>query len=154
MLAHSDTAYWLGPAILALILLMAARAYAAGRRRRPKIRQDEIVFQEHYATGASQRNFITKYCGARNCLSLVVTKDLLWITSSFPAAAFTALFDLEAVIPLRSIMSVQAKRFLGATYLLITYTDSHGVRRGVKLSSKNREAFLGALGRTVDRPVG
>jgi hypothetical protein len=63
MPAHSDTSYWLGPAIIALILINAARAYAVGRRRRPKIRQDEIVYQEHYATGASQRTFVPYHGG-------------------------------------------------------------------------------------------
>ena len=145
----SHVAYWIAPALVGLTMLLAVRAYLVGLRTRPKLRPEEILFEEHFVSGASLRNPLTRCCTANNCLRLVVTKEILWITSWFPAAMFTALFDLEKVISLERIMSVETTQFFGRSQLVLNYVDAGGVKRGVRLATRKREAFLQVVGKAL-----
>ena len=82
---------------------LQSRAFAVT----PTVAPSDIIYQEWYASGHSRKNILTRIGGARNCLRLVVTKDLLWITSWFPFSLITAFYDLEHVIPRDQIMSVR-----------------------------------------------
>lgn len=126
--------------------------YVTALRTRPDISKQDIVYQEHFASGASQKNILTKLGGARNCLRLVVTRDLLWITSWFPFSVITAVYDLAHVIPMRSISSVQSARFLGADSLILSYTDSAGGSHSLRIIPKDRELFLSAIQFQVNDP--
>ena len=149
MINPSDFGIWVVPAATVTFLAFALPPYLAARAARPTLRKDEIIYEERFASGASERNLFTRVCGANNCLRLVVTKDLLWITSWFPVTRFTALLGLEKVIALHCITSVETKRFLGVSFLLLTYVDPYGVKHAVRLAPKKREAFLQALGRSA-----
>jgi hypothetical protein len=78
--------------------------YVRSIQMRPSFTQADVVFQEWFASGCSQKNIITKIGGARNCLRLVVTGSFLWVTSWFPFSLIAPLYDMEHVIPLRSII--------------------------------------------------
>ncbi len=119
--------------------------YVVALRTRPNITNADIVYQERFASGASQKNVLTKIGGARNCLRLVVTRDLLWITSWFPFSVIAAVYDLAHVIPLPSISSVQPARVFGSDSLLLSYTDASGRSHSLRLIPKNRERFLAAI---------
>jgi hypothetical protein len=119
--------------------------YIVALRNRPDIAKEDIVYQERFASGASQKNVLTKLGGARNCVRLVVTRDLLWVTSWFPFTIFAAVYDLVHVIPLRSISSIQQERFFGSDSLLLSYSDSSGRRHSLRLIPKNRQSFLRAV---------
>lgn len=114
-------------------------------RTRPKIAKGDIVYQEYFASGCSQKNILTKLGGARNCLRLVVTRDLLWVTSWFPFSLIAPIYDGVHVIPLPSISSVQPSRFFGSDTLLLAYSDVSGRSHSLRLIPKNRDRFLSAI---------
>jgi hypothetical protein len=61
--------------------------YVRALRMKPRFEPSDIVFQERFASGCSQKNILTKLGGARNCLRLVVTRSFLWVNlmvSFFP----------------------------------------------------------------------
>jgi hypothetical protein len=115
-------------------------------RIRPRIAKGDIVYQEYFASGASQKNFFTKLGGARNCLRLVVTRELLWVTSWFPFSLIAPIYDGVHLIPLKSISSVQPSRFFSTDSLLLSYADDSGRNHTLRLIPKNREGFLTAIG--------
>src|SRR6185369_12562643 len=92
--------------------------YVRALRKRPRFEPSDVVFQERFASGCSQKNVLTKLGGARNCLRLVVTRRFLWVTSWFPFSLIAPFYDLEHVIPLDSILSLRRSTFLGRRTLL------------------------------------
>lgn len=137
--------FWLGVVSSLACLGYALRRYAAALRNRPNITKDDIVYEERFASGSSLRNVVTRIGGARSCLRIVVTGDLLWITSWFPFTLFAAVYDLEHVIPLRSISSIRPTRFFGADSLVLSYTDAAGRSHSLRLTPRNRERLLAVL---------
>ena len=137
--------YWLSFLPSLVFLGYIIERNVAARRMRPHLAKDEIIYQENFASGCSQKNFLTKIGGASNCLRLIVTRDLLWITSWFPFSLLGPIYDLEHVIPLRRINSVQPTRVFSVDCLLLSFTDETGVSHSVKISPKNRERFVRAL---------
>lgn len=119
--------------------------HIAAIRARPTFTKQDIVYQEFFASGASQKNFLTKLGGAQNCLRLVVTREWLWVTSWFPFSLIAPIYDLAHVIPLTAITSVTPSRAFFAETLLLTYADSSGQSHSLKLIPKNRDRFLAAI---------
>ena len=119
--------------------------YLVARRHRPQIAKADIVYQENFASGASQKNLLTKLGGARNCLRLVVTDDLLWVTSWPPFSLLTAFYDLEHVIPLKNISSVESDRHFSRDTLLLSYRDGMGNNHILRLIPKDLQRFLSAI---------
>ncbi|MEA3212249.1 MAG: hypothetical protein QOE70_5306 [Chthoniobacter sp.] len=119
-------------------------------RTRPNIAKEDIVYQEYFASGASQKNVLTKLGGARNCLRLVVTRDLLWVTSWFPFSLIAPIYDGVHVIPLPAISFIESARFFGSDSLLLSYNDSSGRSHTLRLIPKNRERFLAAIRPKLD----
>jgi hypothetical protein len=141
-----DIFYWLSLLPGLVFFAYIIERNIAAIRNRPHIAKDDIVYQEYFASGASQKNILTKLGGARNCLRLVVTRDLLWVTSWFPFSLIAPIYDGVHVIPLRNISSVLPSRFLFTDSLLLSYIDDSGRSHTLRLIPKNRERFLAALG--------
>jgi len=140
-----NVVFWLSLLPSVVFLGYLIRRYVVALRMRPNIAKEDIVYQERFASGASQKNVLTKLGGARNCLRLVVTRDLLWVTSWFPFSVLAAVYDLVHVIPLRTISTIQPARFFGSDSLLLSYTDSSGRSHCLRLIPRNRERFLNAI---------
>lgn len=124
--------------------------YIRARRRRPRFDKSEVIYQERFASGCSQKNILTKLGGARNCLRLVVTRTVLLVTSWFPFSLITPLYDLEHVIPLDSIASVRRSTFLGIGSFLLTYQDAKGSEHTLRLRPKKPDDFIRSLGVKID----
>jgi hypothetical protein len=124
--------------------------YIRARRRRPRFEKSDILYQERYASGCSQKNILTRLGGARYCLWLVVTRSVLLVTSWFPFSLFTPFYDLEHVIPLDSIASVRRSSFIGWSSVLLTYRDTKGKGHTLRLYPKQPEDFIRSLGVTID----
>lgn len=124
--------------------------YLNALRNRPLIHKSEIVFQERFASGYSMKNVLTRFGGARNCLRLVVTKDVLWITSWFPFSLITSFYDLEHVVPHNRISTLTNGQ-PNPKEILLTYADRSGATHSLRLFPKNLEGFLRALDR-MKRP--
>ena len=112
--------------------------------------KEDIVYQEFFASGASQKNILTQIGGGRNCVRLVVTRDLLWVTSWFPFSLIAPIYDGVHVIALGKISSVEPSRFFGADSLLLSYADDAGEIHTLRLMPQHRERFLRAIGRSLD----
>ncbi len=145
MTDYHSFVYWLSLLPSVVFFGYIIHRYVVACRARPNITNEDIVYQERFASGASQKNVLTKLGGARNCLRLVVTRDLLWVTSWFPFSVIAAVYDLAHIIPLKSISSVQPARFFGSDSLLLSYSDISGRSHTLRLIPKNRERFLTAI---------
>lgn len=146
MIDFHDIFYCLGLLPSVVFIAYILQRHVVTFRTRPNIAKRDIVYQEYFASGCSQKNILTKLGGARNCLRLVVTRDLLWVTSWFPFSLIAPIYDGVHVIPLPSISSVQPSRFFGSDSLLLSYTDKSGRSHTLRLVPKNREGFLTAIG--------
>jgi hypothetical protein len=146
MIDFKQFSFWLSllPAV-AFFGYIIERNIAAWRIR-PRLRKEDITYQENFASGASQKNIITKFGGASGCLRLVVTRDLLWVTAWFPFSLIASVYDLAHVIPLQSISSIRSSRFFLIDSLLLSYVDREGESHTLRLVPKNRERFLTAVG--------
>lgn len=112
----------------------------------PKFDTADIVFQEWFASGHSQKNILTWLGGARFCLRLVVTKKFLWVTSWFPFSIITPYYDLEHVIELDSLLSVRRSNTSLFPRVLLTYRDVLGKEHSLSLMSWKPGALLNSLG--------
>ena len=146
MIDFNHLLFWLGfvPAIVFLGYIIQRNIVAF--RTRPRIAKEDIVYQEFFASGASQKNLLTKIGGGRNCIRLVVTRDLLWVTSWFPFSLIVPVYDGVHVIPLPRISSVLPARFFGFDSLLLSYNDDSGRTHTLRLIPKHPKRFLAAIG--------
>lgn len=119
--------------------------YYLALRSRPLIRKSDILFQEWFASGSSMKNVLTRIGGASRVLRLVVTKDLLWVTSWFPFLLITTFYDLEHVIPRHKISVIEVES--NSRIIRLTYTDQSGSTHSLKLIPKDVIGFMQALGR-------
>ena len=145
MTDYHSIVFWLSLLPAVVFFGYIIQRHVVAFRTRPNIAKEDIIYQEYFASGASQKNILTKLGGARNCLRLVVTRDLLWVTSWFPFSLIAPIYDGVHVIPLPSISSVQPARFFGSDSLLLSYSDVSGRSHSLRLIPKNRERFLTAI---------
>ncbi|MEI9895217.1 MAG: hypothetical protein WDN28_15335 [Chthoniobacter sp.] len=101
-----------------------ARRSLVARRHRSAIARADILYRESFASGTSQKNLLTQFGGAHACLRLVVTKDLLVITSWFPFTLLMPVYDLEHAIPISHIVSLDDLQSFERTGLLLIYADA------------------------------
>jgi len=127
--------HWASYASSGALIAYAAWRYIRCLREKPIFERSDLVYQEWFASGCSQLNVLTKLGGGRNCVRLVVTKTILWVTTWFPFSLIGPLYDMEHVVPLGSITSVRTGRFLLTTGLLVTFTLKNGTNRTLLLSS-------------------
>ena len=137
--------YWLYRLASVALLAYAVYRYLEALAHRPRFAKTDIRFQEWFASGCSQKNILTKMGGGHNCVRIVVTHDLLWITSWFPFSLLAPLYDMEHVIPLGQISSVERRRFLWSNTLLLTYVGAANDRHTVRVIPRNIEQFVSAL---------
>ncbi len=123
--------------------------FVQARRNKPSIHKGDIVYQEWFASGCSKANLLTRIGGASRCLHLVVTPDLLWVTSWFPFTLLTGFYDLEHVIPLDAIDSIVRKQWLFTDRLELTYHDHRQKKHTLLLMPRNIEGFTHAVQRRV-----
>ena len=122
------------------------RTSRKARSQRPVIAAEEILFQESFASGRSLKNLFTRAGGANNCLRLVITKELLLVTSWFPFSLISPHSDLEHVIPRGTILSVEPYSAFRRKGLQLAYTDAKGESHSLQLFPRDLNGFLRALG--------
>lgn len=111
----------------------------------PSIAPSDIIYEEWFASGHSRKNLLTTVGGAQNCLHLVVTDDLLQVTSWFPFSLFTPFYDLEHVIPRTQIVSVRQSWGLFGRLFLVTFRDACGAEHALRLWPWKPAAFRRSL---------
>jgi len=138
--------YWFSIAATVVVFGWLGWGYLRAIQARPRFEPADVVFQEWFASGYSQKNFITKIGGARNCLRIVVTRSFLWVTSWFPFSLIAPFYDMEHLIPLSAIVSIRSSRFLGRRIFLLTYRDRGGGAHTLRLLPRKAEDFVQSLG--------
>jgi hypothetical protein len=142
--------YWFSITATVAMFGWWAWQYIRTVRDRPRFEAADVVFQEWFASGCSQKNIITKLGGARNCLRLVVTKSFLWVTSWFPFSLIAPFYDMEHVIPLHAIVSVRSSRFVGRNTFLLTYRGVNCEEHTLRLLPRKPNDFIRSLGLKIE----
>ena len=138
--------YWFNIAAAVAVFGWLIWRYVRTVEARPRFKPTDVVFQEWFASGCSQKNIIAKLGGGRNCVRLVVTREFLWVTSWFPFSLITPYYDMEHIIPLGAILSVRRSIFLGRMTLLLTYRGANGIEHTLRLISRKPDDFIRSLG--------
>jgi hypothetical protein len=136
---------WISFSLFLIMLAYVIYTYVLAQLNRPLIQKNDIVFQEWFASGCSTKNLFTRFGGAHNCLRLVITREILWVTGWFPFSLLTGFYDLEHVIPLNRIVSFEANQGWLSNVVIVSYLDDTGSRRSLRLIPKNAAGFVGAL---------
>ncbi len=127
---------------------IAATFIIKGRKSLQKFPNTEISefeYVENFASGYSMKSFITKAGGAKNALSIRVTKGHLWLTTNTFMAWIAELFDLLHLIPIASLKSVDIE---GDKINLGFYEN--GVSKKIVLLSKNKSVLVELLKRKMN----
>jgi hypothetical protein len=112
----------------------------------PSIPQQDLLFTERWASGASQKNLVTKLGAASNCLSVTLSRNALIIRPMFPfnLMFFPEVYDLEHVIQRSAIKNIERNGPKGTNGIVIEF-ESHGVMKKFELALRRREEFLRAI---------
>jgi hypothetical protein len=137
--------YWISYSLFVLMCAYIIYKYFLAVQNRPRIQKNDILYQEWFASGRSTKNILTQFGGGNNCVRLVITKDLLWVTSWFPFSLLAPAYDLEHVIPLGWISEVETNRGFMRRGIRLTYVDANGAAHSLKLVPRNEEGFLRAI---------
>ncbi len=137
--------YWISYSLFVLMGVYVVYKYILALQNSPRIQRADILYQEWFASGHSTRNILTRLGRVKNCVRVVITKDLLWVTSWFPFSIFAPACDMEHVIPLDWITEVERKRGFVFGGIRVTYVDANGSARSLKLALSNEERFMQAI---------
>lgn len=137
--------YWIGYSLFILVCVYIIYKYVLAVQNRPRIQKADILYQERFASGNSTKNILTQIGRVNNCVRLVITEDLLWVTSWFPFSILAPVCDMEHVIPLDWITEVERKRGFVSNGIRLTYVDANGSTHSLKLAPRNEERFLRAI---------
>jgi hypothetical protein len=104
------------------------------------------LYSDNFCSGHSLKSFRTKFAGARNSLKVVVTQDVLYVTSSIQFLVyFTEKFDLEHTIPKKSIQEFAKLKRLLQTGFRVAYLDKGGEVRRIELWPRRPGEFEQAM---------
>ena len=111
----------------------------------PKSDDPDVVFFEKGASGKSHKKG-TGFGGASNCLTVIVTREKLAITTYFPFTIIAHKFDMEHLVPLEKVgvLSYKKRKLLGDK-LLLEIPAGEEERREYTLQLKNSDEFVEAL---------
>jgi hypothetical protein len=140
-------------------LLFLAWAWVAGvivasaviRRRRgkplfPRVPAD-ASYAERWASGASQRSWVTRLGAASNCLMVAVTPKMLIVTPRFPfnLMFLPEIYGLDLFLDRRAIRSVQPLTGWGFNNVRVVFAGSAGGEGAVDLKLRRPEEFIAAV---------
>lgn len=116
----------------------------------PKRNDADVVFAERFASGASDKSFLTRIGGANNCLTVIVTDSSLAIRLFFPFSIFAESVDLEHLTPLSKIVNVVPKHRV----IDVEFLRDDDTRRKVSLRLRDPAGFLQAIGKSSASAAG
>ena len=146
----NSTLSFVGPLVWVLLWVVASIIYRRSRGKailpsKPK----NSLFYEGWASGHSNSNIFTKLGGARNCLLVAVTPDVLIIQPRFPfnLMFLPEIYGLEYHIPGLNIRAVEKKGRVFGKGAEIQFIDGDGGEKSVRLYLKRIDDFLAAIGK-------
>ncbi|MBK1791006.1 hypothetical protein [Persicirhabdus sediminis] len=107
----------------------------------PNPTDEGVVFSEFKASGSSHKTIFTRLGGASRCLTVLVTENVLAITTPFPFNLLNEKFDLDHIVPLKNIVSVEQRG--NATHLKYTHDD--GSSSNLTILLQNPKQFIKSL---------
>ena len=107
----------------------------------PKPNDPDVVFAERFASGSSNKSWMTRMGGASNCLIVVVTKSHLAVTPQFPFNIAAQSLDLEHLIPISDITKLAQKQKITE----VEFQHGSGTIRKISLRLRNAPGFLDSL---------
>jgi hypothetical protein len=130
----------------AVLWNIVAVAFMLWRRKQrglvlPKVGDPDVIFSERFASGSSNKSWMTRMGGASNCLTVIVTKTHIAITTFFPFTAFAGTYDLEHLIPISDITAMTPRGRITD----VEFQRSDGTRRKISLRLRKTDDFLRAL---------
>jgi hypothetical protein len=117
----------------------------------PKLPENPL-FSERRCSGRSLRTPWARIGGARNCLLVAVTKDVLFVTPSFPfnLMFLPEIYGLEHRIAVSAIRDVDDHRGMFGRRVTVSY-ENQGLHR-LELRVRRPDAFINAL-RQLQRSI-
>ncbi len=133
---------WLFGVIVASILFRRFRGnpiFRAGPR--------SYRYKEGWISGYSHRGILTFLGGARNCLTVTLTDNLLTVHPNFPFSLFflPEVYDLDHKIPIEKLRSVEKKQKLFSMAVDITYETARGASRTISMFVRDKDLFIYSL---------
>ncbi|PHR95250.1 MAG: hypothetical protein COA78_30495 [Blastopirellula sp.] len=131
-------------AVFVLTLVRVGYLYWQRKKQGPQFPSRDavnILFEERWTSGNSDKTLFTKLGGASNCLRVVVTDNELWVTLHFPFNIMAKYSDLDHRINRDQITSVEQQGKL----TLITFSLEDGKQRMLGLGLRNAEQFCSLL---------
>jgi hypothetical protein len=107
--------------------------------------EDQVLYQEGFASGRSHRAGFFRRGSAANCLKVTLTPDRLLIRPFFPFSILGPDFDLIHDIPLSAIEGFKTKQGFITRALEIRYRSPKDEPRGFDLMPKRSSEFRIAL---------
>ena len=107
----------------------------------PKATDPEVVFVEKLASGSSHKSWMTRLGGASNCLTVIVTRSQLAVTTFFPFTALAGIYDIEHVVPISDITALTPK----GKAIEVEFQTIDGTRRKLSLRLRDPAGFLRAV---------
>jgi hypothetical protein len=133
---------WLGTLPFLFMCAYVISKFISALQNRPRILKNEIKYQEWFASGCSKKNILTQLGGGRNCVRLVVTQELLWVTTCFPFLIIAPAYDMEHVIPLHRITNITTKQVFKTTIIELTFIGKNDQPRTLVLIPKYAQSFI------------
>jgi hypothetical protein len=108
---------------------------------------DQSAFVERRTSGRSLRNLLTKIGGARGCLLVAVTKDILLVRPHFPFTLFflPEVYGLDLAVPRRAISRVERRSGVFGRSVVIEFENASGRSEKIALSLRDADGFVAAL---------
>lgn len=131
---------------IAVLIQGTVIAFLHHRRKKrglkfPAKNDTDVLFYERFGSGSSYRSWLTRLGGAQRCLTVIVTKTHLHLTSFFPFNLILPFYDLEHSIP-RSRITNLTTTFDTA---IITFNREDGREEKLKIRLWKTPAFLIAI---------
>jgi hypothetical protein len=146
---HGDVLFTL--AFLWFFGWIAASAFHRRAKGKPihTVPPDNALFVEKWTSGRSLRSLVTKLGGARNCLLVAVTSDVLLIRPHFPFTLgfLPETYGLDWEIPRKDIKRVSKSRGLMRETVLVEFGLPQAQTGRVELMLRDADKFIQALGR-------
>lgn len=103
----------------------------------PERSQVNILFEERWASGHSDKSFFTRMGGANNCLHITLTDQELWVAVHSPFSALASQIDLHHRIMLDAVTNIEQN----GKWVHMTFMLEAGDGRKISLRLRNADHF-------------
>ena len=136
---------WFQALLAGSLLIYVVRRWCRAFRNRPPLRDDQIRYEEWFASGQSLSHPIGALGISRGCVHLIVTEEWIWVTSWFPFILLAPLCDMEHVIPIQRLEYMRDGGMAVAEGLELAYRDEKDRQHRLFLQPRSTPRFAHAV---------